>query len=588
MYTTTINPLSSLERRLRFRLNHDEINDRFERNAAELAQEARLPGFRPGKVPRSLIKDRYREEILKKVHTRGVREAMDYTENLEDQDVWKITRVDIDEPDDLTKTEYLVDFVVQPVFDLSKAESLQLCVPVISVDQDFLTRGGLLFRYERAEGMEVNRPVQVGDRVSVEIEDIASKFTGDIRGTYAAWAQDYLGNHEIVVDQRLYEDDQVGSLLHEELLGRSVGEKFIVDKEISKVPLGSLRNQEAAENLEINSVDAAELNDSDTDSSTGDDSHTQVATPTSIFSWLDSSRLPDRHLHVTVKISKIEEISDDAVEAEFFARADIPYENAQELEEELQRYFESTIPQSSQDAKHAQVAAQICAMNPIDLPYRVLVGERHAEPTDESWSELGSTFVPDWSGFKPSMLTRTYFALLERLFVRQYASDHKLEPSDDLIAEHTRVEYERLRNLGQDADQVFDPEYQNFVRGNVMRERVMTDIFERSNATDVEVRFIDFYYLSRSGLWTLPPDGGPFTWTSPVNSEDIKQTLEMEARTKESKQETDYREEHEAAVNEQESDLEKSDVEPSHGNVFTKWFRSKFKRTNVTKVKNED
>ena len=82
MHTTSIKPLSSLERRLRFKLSEEEINDRFERNAEELAREARLPGFRPGRVPRSLIKDRYRDMILKNIHTQGVRDAMEFAEEI--------------------------------------------------------------------------------------------------------------------------------------------------------------------------------------------------------------------------------------------------------------------------------------------------------------------------------------------------------------------------------------------------------------------------------------------------------------------------------------------------------------------------
>ena len=589
MYTTSIKPLSSLERRLRFKLSEDEINARFERNAEEIAKEARLPGFRPGKVPRSLIKERYRDNILREVHSRGVRDAMEHAENLADCDVWKITHVDVDKPNELSETEYIVDFVVKPVLDLTQLESLNLCVPKITTDEDFLKRGGSLYRFERAIGSEIERPIQIGDRVVVEVEDIASEFSGDIRGTYAEWVQEYLGRHQVVLERSLYDDDQLGSLLHEELLNRSVGEEFTVDTAISTVPLQSLQ-PENDEALQASSSDVVkDVEETVIDDSTDDNEQTETSEEVSIFAWLDSSRLPLRRLSAKVKILKVEEISETAVNEEFFAREDVPYKNLQELDAELEQYVEGSIQQGSRDARRAQVTAQISALNPIDLPYRVLVGEHNVSAVDANWSELGATFVPDSNGLQPSLLTKTYYGIVESLFIKQYAEENSLEPTDDLIAEHTRVEYERLSKLGLDSDRVFTPEFQNLVRSDVMRTRVMTDIFERFKAPEVNVSFFDFYYLSRSGLWSLPPDGGPFNWTSPVSSDEILETLEAESRVSKSNDATEYVEEHAASnVPETAEMLEEQDGEKSQGNVFTNWFKNKFKRTSATKPNEND
>lgn len=588
-HTTSIKPLSSLERRLRFKLNSEAINARFEHTAEELAQEARLPGFRPGKVPRSLIKDRYRDAILKNIHSQGVRDAMEFVEHLEGIDVWKITYADVDKPEDLNQTEYIVDFVVRPVFDLSRAESLNLCSPTITADPDFLKRGGSLYRFERAIGTEINRPIQIGDRVIVEIEDIGSKFSGDTRGTYAEWVQEYLGKHQLVIENWLYDDDQLGSLLHDDLLNRSTGEEFVVDRQISRVPLSSLQQIEEEVTEDTSSIDSDMGDDDASDDSTEERDQTEVATDVSIFSWLDLSKLPHRQLHVKVKILKVEVISAEALDEDFFERDDVPYKNLQELNDDLKRYVEGTIQQSAQDATRAQVMAQICALNPIDLPYRVLVGELQAPPVDDKWSELGATFVPDSNGMQPSLLSRTYFGILEGLFIRQYAEENKLEPTDDLVAEYTRKEYERLSKLGLDSDKVFDPEYQNLVRNNIVRTRVMDEIFERNSVSEVSVSFFDFYYLSRSGLWTLPPEGSPFSWVAPVSSDEIKQTLEAETRSKNLKDATESDDDGNALVKPEAVEVsEHSELVESQGNAFTNWFRNKFKRSGVAKTKDDE
>ena len=581
MQTTSIKPLSSLERRLRFKLSLDELDHRYERNAEDIAQEARLPGFRPGKVPRSLIKDRYRDTLLQRVHSQGAREAMQYAENLKDADVWQITHVDIDKPEDLNHTEYIVDFVERPVLDLSQIESLNLYIPKVIVDEYCLQREASLYRFEHATGSDVVRPVQCGDRVTVEIEDIASQFTGDVRGTYTEWAQDYLGKRQLVIEPSLYDNDQLGALLHEELLNRSVGDEFIVDKHIPNVQPALIKYKDDDGPNEVNEEHENLVNEISTATSSEDNEQTEVASQSSSLSWFDPTRLLQRHLHVKVKILTIEEIPTLEVDDNFFARDDIPYNNPQELSEELKQYADATAEQATRDAQLAQLTAQICALNPLDLPHRILTGEHGSAQTDRHRSELGATFVPDTSGAKPSFFSKAYFHLLEGLYIRQYALENSLEPTDEAVAEVTRVEYERLSKLGLDSDKVFDPEFQNIVRNNVRRTRVLSDIFDRNGAPDISVSFFDFYSLRRSGWWTLPPAGGPFSWTSPVSLEEIKQTLEAEKLA--SIPECEDTESGIESSDELNTTVE-AEVVPisevtSRGNVFTRWFKKKIKRS---------
>ena len=583
--STSIKPLSSLERRLRFKPGHDQLERRFEQNAENLAHEARLPGFRPGKVPRSLIQERYRDTILEKVHSHGVRDAMEYAEQLADFDVWKITHVDIDKPKDLNDTEYIVDFIERPVLDFSRLESLDLCIPKIEIDEDCVKRGATLYRFDHAIGVELDRPIKHGDRVTLEIEDIDSRFAGDVRSTYAEWAHDYVGQHRFVMEKWLYDADQLGSLLHDELLNRSVGDEFEVEKDVPSVPPSTIQNQEDAANEEVSSsINNIEGTDNLTTASSEENEPNESESPISIFSWLDPARLPQRQLHVKVKILHVEEISASAVAEEFFSRNDVPYTNLIELNEELKRYTSTTAQQGTRDAQIAQITAQICALNPVDLPYRLLVGEQHVAHADKSWTELGATFLPDFFGVKPSIFNRGYFRILEFLYTTQYAENNDLEPTDDLITEFTRIEYERLSKLGQDSDRVFDPEYQNLVRHDLRRTRVVTDIYERNGAPEVSVSFFDFCFLSRLGFWTLPPTGGPFSWSAPVSTDEIEQTLEVETR-----------------INSPESDVSKDMLEssgaldtteeahdsPARGNVFTNWFKKKFKSSASTKKEND-
>ncbi len=65
--------------------------------AAYFAQQARIPGFRPGKAPKAVIEKRFQKEINEELRTelirRGVREAIDR----EKLDVLHVSRVENDE-----------------------------------------------------------------------------------------------------------------------------------------------------------------------------------------------------------------------------------------------------------------------------------------------------------------------------------------------------------------------------------------------------------------------------------------------------------------------------------------------------------
>jgi len=52
-----------LERRMRVDLPFDEVGAEVEKRLQQLARHAKLPGFRPGKVPLKVLRQRYNAEL---------------------------------------------------------------------------------------------------------------------------------------------------------------------------------------------------------------------------------------------------------------------------------------------------------------------------------------------------------------------------------------------------------------------------------------------------------------------------------------------------------------------------------------------
>ena len=77
--------VSAVERKLNFNIPGDQVNTELERAFRNMQGRAKLKGFRPGKVPRSVLEQRFgksiRAEVAMELITRAFRQAsadMDY------------------------------------------------------------------------------------------------------------------------------------------------------------------------------------------------------------------------------------------------------------------------------------------------------------------------------------------------------------------------------------------------------------------------------------------------------------------------------------------------------------------------------
>ena len=73
----SVETTSGLERKLTVAVPSDEVDSAVDKKLAESSKNVRLPGFRPGKVPMSVMKQRFgpsvRQEVLGDVINRSSR-----------------------------------------------------------------------------------------------------------------------------------------------------------------------------------------------------------------------------------------------------------------------------------------------------------------------------------------------------------------------------------------------------------------------------------------------------------------------------------------------------------------------------------
>jgi trigger factor len=163
--------VNETRKNLRVEIPTDIVNAEIDRVAKDYSRSARIPGFRPGKAPARVIKQRYRDQILHDVAHDLIPRAIDNAlrergvEAVEPPDVRDVT---VDEGQPLTFT---ASFDTVPPFETGDYAGVSLKRPAAQVDDQAvdLALQRLRDRAARFEAVE-GRGLDHGDTVTVDLE----------------------------------------------------------------------------------------------------------------------------------------------------------------------------------------------------------------------------------------------------------------------------------------------------------------------------------------------------------------------------------------------------------------------------------
>ncbi|MCP5201361.1 MAG: trigger factor [Gammaproteobacteria bacterium] len=167
---TSLEKPSTLERRLTVEIPEQQIAGEVQSRLDELRKSVRLDGFRQGKAPAAVIKQRFgkrvREEIVGELLQRSFGEALD-KEALRPAGQPVIDPVTSEPGNGLT---YTASFEVFPEIELAPVEQVQIkrCVCEIGdADIDAMIEK---LREQNRDWLAVERPAQDGDRLTIDFE----------------------------------------------------------------------------------------------------------------------------------------------------------------------------------------------------------------------------------------------------------------------------------------------------------------------------------------------------------------------------------------------------------------------------------
>jgi trigger factor len=210
--------------RLSVEIDETEIDEALDEVMKRLSREVRVPGFRPGKVPRRVIEARMGGAAA--LRGEALREALPefYSRAVTDTEVDPIDspEIDITSGDDKGAVTFDAVVEVRPVVAIPGYQGLSVTLPSLEVGDEEVDAQIDRMRATSGELVEVERPAEDGDQATV-----------DIHGTRPEGSEE--GNDDdLSAEDFLYEvgSGTVVPELDEQLRGKKAGDSFDFDSTV--------------------------------------------------------------------------------------------------------------------------------------------------------------------------------------------------------------------------------------------------------------------------------------------------------------------------------------------------------------------
>lgn len=287
---TDVEELSPTRVRLSVEVSFEELKPSLDKAYKEVAQQARIPGFRPGKVPPRVIDMRIgRGAVL----TEAVNDALPefYTKAVQEADVFALGQPDVEitQLDDGKELTFTAEVEIRPKFELPDFSTLSVTVEGAEVTDEDVEEYLNNLRERFASLKTAQRPAAEGDYTTI---DLSASVDGELVEDAQATSQSYQIGSGTMLDG-----------LDEALTGMSAGETTTFKSELAG---GAAEGREADITVTVQAVKVKELPELD-------DDFAQLA---SEFDTLDELKEDTRRqLERVKKLQQTTQARDKAVDA---------------------------------------------------------------------------------------------------------------------------------------------------------------------------------------------------------------------------------------------------------------------------------
>ncbi|MDR2345418.1 MAG: trigger factor [Planctomycetaceae bacterium] len=169
--STNVKVISTCERVVEITVPQNEVERYCREQYNEIESHAQIPGFRPGKAPRSLIEKKFKREVKDHVKRSIISDAIQSIND--DIDFVPISepKLDIDSCDIPDNGPFVFDFSIEvrPEFNLPEWKGLYIEKPVRDIKAEDIDREIITILAEHGTLLPINKPAAKGNYIDVNI-----------------------------------------------------------------------------------------------------------------------------------------------------------------------------------------------------------------------------------------------------------------------------------------------------------------------------------------------------------------------------------------------------------------------------------
>jgi trigger factor len=166
----TVESTGALERRMRVELPAERIEKEVDSRLRSVGKTVKIKGFRPGKVPPKVVKQRYGAQIRQEVLSDLMQQSYSDAVQQEKLNPAGGPRIETESEGDGKGFTYVATFEVMPEVELKGLDKIKVEKPEVEIADGDLDQMIENLRKQKATWTEVERASAKGDRVVVDFE----------------------------------------------------------------------------------------------------------------------------------------------------------------------------------------------------------------------------------------------------------------------------------------------------------------------------------------------------------------------------------------------------------------------------------
>lgn len=166
----SVESTGNIERKMTVTLPAERIDQEVDKRLKSMRGRVRIDGFRPGKVPLTVVKQRYGASVHQEVVGDVLQESFGEAAAQEKLRVAGLPSIDMNSMAVGEPLEYVATFQIYPEFEVVDVSTLELTRPTAEIDEADIDKMVGIIREQQKEWNDVERAAADGDKVVLDFE----------------------------------------------------------------------------------------------------------------------------------------------------------------------------------------------------------------------------------------------------------------------------------------------------------------------------------------------------------------------------------------------------------------------------------